>query len=84
MILSAAADHDVDLARSWMIGDGVIDVAAGRAAGIRSLLVSRLKLDIIERFLTVDGCEPDAVASDLQQALSIMRHIDTPEVGFDR
>ena len=39
MLLEAARDHGVDLARSYMIGDKAIDIAAGRAAGCRTVLV---------------------------------------------
>lgn len=41
MILKAARDHDIDLARSVMIGDKPSDMEAARAAGIeRSILIS--------------------------------------------
>ena len=39
MLLAAARDFDLDLARSWMIGDKPCDAAAGTAAGCRTLLV---------------------------------------------
>jgi D-glycero-D-manno-heptose 1,7-bisphosphate phosphatase len=39
MILQAAADHGIDLASSWMIGDKLADVEAGLAAGCRPILV---------------------------------------------
>lgn len=39
MLLEAARDHSLDLARSWMIGDRDGDVQAGIAAGARSILV---------------------------------------------
>jgi histidinol-phosphate phosphatase family protein len=39
LLLDAAADHDVDLARSWMVGDILDDVEAGRRAGCRAALV---------------------------------------------
>lgn len=39
MLLQAAHDLDLDLARSWMIGDALTDLEAGRAAGVRALLV---------------------------------------------
>ena len=35
----AAAQLDLDLARSWMIGDRETDVACARAAGVRGILV---------------------------------------------
>jgi D-glycero-D-manno-heptose 1,7-bisphosphate phosphatase len=39
MFLQAAHDLNIDLAASWMVGDKVIDVQAGLAAGVNSLLV---------------------------------------------
>ncbi|MCH7719450.1 MAG: HAD family hydrolase [Planctomycetes bacterium] len=39
MLLAAAADHQFDLARSWMIGDSERDMEAGRRAGCRSVLL---------------------------------------------
>jgi D-glycero-D-manno-heptose 1,7-bisphosphate phosphatase len=40
MLLASARELDLDLTRSWMIGDSEIDVAAGRAAGCRAVLLS--------------------------------------------
>ena len=39
MILTARDELNVDLARSWMIGDRTADIAAGRRAGCRTILV---------------------------------------------
>jgi D-glycero-D-manno-heptose 1,7-bisphosphate phosphatase len=39
MLLGAAADHGLDLARSWMIGDHDYDIEAGRRAGCRTVFV---------------------------------------------
>jgi D-glycero-D-manno-heptose 1,7-bisphosphate phosphatase len=38
MILQAAADLSLDLARSWMVGDKPHDIEAGRAAGVGTLI----------------------------------------------
>lgn len=40
LILSAAADFNIDLSKSWMIGDGKNDVGAGKAAGCKTVLIS--------------------------------------------
>lgn len=40
-VLIAAAQLDIDLAASWMIGDRETDVACGRAAGTRTVRISR-------------------------------------------
>ena len=39
MLLDAAADLDLDLDRSWLIGDRWVDIEAGRAAGVRTVLL---------------------------------------------
>ncbi len=39
MLLDVAAELGLDLASSWMVGDTDADVAAGRAAGCRTLLI---------------------------------------------
>ncbi len=39
MILQAAADLSLDLASSWAVGDRMSDVAAGRAAGVGTLVL---------------------------------------------
>jgi D-glycero-D-manno-heptose 1,7-bisphosphate phosphatase len=41
LLLEAADDHDIDLDRSWLIGDRWVDIAAGRAAGVRTVLLER-------------------------------------------
>jgi D-glycero-D-manno-heptose 1,7-bisphosphate phosphatase len=41
MLLRAARDHRLDLQRSWMVGDTWRDVAAGKAAGCRTILVGK-------------------------------------------
>ncbi len=40
LLLEAARDHDLDLSRSWMVGDQPTDVEAGRRAGCRTILVN--------------------------------------------
>lgn len=39
MILEAARDHRVDLSRSFMVGDKLIDAECGHNAGVRTVLV---------------------------------------------
>jgi len=73
MIKDAVRKYDVDLGRSWMIGDGLTDVQAGRAAGCRTILITKLKIDQVERFFGLEGCEPDAIVTTLQEALDVIR-----------
>jgi len=39
LLLAAAAQHEIDLEQSWTVGDSDSDVAAGAAAGTRTVLV---------------------------------------------
>lgn len=40
MLIKAARDFNIDLEKSWMIGDGENDVKAGMAAGCKTVLVN--------------------------------------------
>lgn len=39
MLIRAAQEFNIDLARSWMIGDGERDIQAGKAAGCKTVLI---------------------------------------------
>ncbi|HEY0602625.1 MAG TPA: HAD family hydrolase [Herpetosiphonaceae bacterium] len=68
MLLRAAADLDLDLQRSWFVGDILDDVEAGRRAGCATILV-----DIgTESPPTAAIREPHFVAGDTAHALSII------------
>lgn len=43
MLLKAAEDFNIDLTKSWMVGDGRNDVLAGIAAGCKTALISEEK-----------------------------------------
>lgn len=40
MLLRAAAEQEIDLAASWMIGDILDDIEAGKSAGCRTILIA--------------------------------------------
>ncbi|MBW3567563.1 MAG: HAD-IIIA family hydrolase, partial [Proteobacteria bacterium] len=41
LLHAAAVEHDIDLENSWMVGDILNDVEAGKRAGCRTVLVDR-------------------------------------------
>ena len=66
-------DLGLDLAASWMVGDGLGDVQAGRAAGCRTILLARVKVQEIERFISMRDSAPHFLAASLSEALEIIR-----------
>lgn len=59
MLLDLAARWDIDLSRSWMIGDQDRDVLCGKAAGCRTVLLDRPYNS---------GAGADVIADDLVEA----------------
>ena len=63
LVQRAAAEHGVDTASSWAVGDSERDVKAGKRAGCRTILISP--------YSAADTCA-DAVAPDLAAAAGII------------
>jgi len=68
MLLQAALDFDLDLGRSFMVGDKADDIEAGKRAGCRTLLVRTGKGRESEAGLAAAGPKPDRVVDDLAEA----------------
>lgn len=71
LLLEAAREMGIDLARSWMVGDGLTDVQAGRRAGCRTVLVGRMKCELCHLMEDMDA-RPDAVAANLPDAVAFI------------
>jgi D-glycero-D-manno-heptose 1,7-bisphosphate phosphatase len=68
MLIDAAHELNIDLERSWMIGDTDTDVLAGTAAGCRTVLIEQ-EASGHKRKGTV---QPDAVMPDLRAAAALL------------
>ncbi len=64
MILEAAAEHGLDLGRSYFIGDSAVDLACGRRAGLAGVVLVRTGKNPAE----AEQSEPDFLAGDLGAA----------------
>lgn len=74
MLLRAAAEHNLDLRRCWLVGDSAGDMGAGRAVGCRTLLVrtgygaqTEAMLDTADR-----SSRPDAIVDDIGAAVRLI------------
>lgn len=65
MVLEAARDHNLDLGRSFFIGDKAIDIDCGRDAGVRTVLVRA-------GYGHSQECVPDWTVENLSAAAEIV------------
>jgi histidinol-phosphate phosphatase family protein len=68
LLLSAAKEHDIDLAASWFVGDNLTDVEAGQSAGCHTVLLA------CEADYTFNAGKPkpDAIYPDLPAAVKFI------------
>ena len=71
MILQAVENYDIDITKSWMIGDGINDIQAGNAAGCKTVLIGRMKCDLC-KYLEEKNAKPDFITSNLYSASLII------------
>jgi len=57
LLLQAASEHNIDLKKSWMIGDSETDIEAGRRAGCRTIRVCDASIETEADFRAVDMAE---------------------------
>ncbi|MDD5011185.1 MAG: HAD-IIIA family hydrolase [Phycisphaerae bacterium] len=70
MLLAAAREMKINLAESWMIGNSYIDVAAGKAAGCRTVLI---KSNIKPPVKNQDDPDPDFEAINMREAVNVVK-----------
>ncbi len=80
LLLQAAGDMDIGLSQSWMIGDGLTDVQAGKEAGCRTILLGRMKCELC-RLMDIKDARPDAIASDLKEAAQFIFETTVLKIG---
>jgi len=65
-LLRAHAEFNVDLDRSWMVGDRLTDVECGKAAGTKTIFIHT------GESATVIGSHPDGIAPHLSAAVRLI------------
>lgn len=75
MLLQAAADYDIDLSQSIMMGDNWMDIAAGLDAGCRTVLVLTGK-NPARQLLAERNLRPDLVTDNILTAMRELRGRD--------
>jgi D-sedoheptulose 7-phosphate isomerase len=75
LLMQAAQELDIDLAHSYMIGDGITDIIAGDEVGCTTVLVGPRKCYICHE-LAQQNTVPDYVVSDLSEAVDMILAVE--------
>ncbi|UCG58548.1 MAG: HAD family hydrolase [Phycisphaerales bacterium] len=76
MLLAAAEQMDIDLSRSWCVGNGYCDVEAGSRAGCKTILITHSSTPGRPQ---AGQASPDYTAVNLKEAVNIVkRHGRSP------
>ncbi|MCX6353693.1 MAG: HAD family hydrolase [Candidatus Aureabacteria bacterium] len=74
LLLQAAKELTINLRQSFMVGDNLTDIEAGKAAGCATIFVGSLKCDQC-RFMRAKKAMPDYIAADIMDAVrAIQKH----------
>jgi D-glycero-D-manno-heptose 1,7-bisphosphate phosphatase len=68
LLLQAAREGDIDLTKSFMIGDGLTDIQAGHSAGCKTILLGRMKCELC-RLMQDKDINPDLIVPNLLEAV---------------
>ena len=74
MVLEAARDLNLDLARSWFVGDKAADIGCGQRAGTRTILVQTGYGASEAKTAQSMGVSPEFIAKDVVAAVEIILH----------
>jgi histidinol-phosphate phosphatase family protein len=70
MLLKAAEDLNVDLSRSWMVGDSYRDIEAGKRAGCKTILINNPVKPVMKN---PSDPSADRQAVNIREAVNIIR-----------
>jgi len=72
LFLEASSELDLDPSRSFSVGDSLVDVKGGKAAGFTTILIGSMKCDLC-RLMDQEDAHPDHVAESLIRAVETIR-----------
>ena len=72
MLTQAAQEHNIDLSRSWYVGDTTMDVQTGRNAGMRTVLVQTGEAGKDGKY----DATPDYISEDVLRAVETILKTD--------
>ena len=74
LLLRAARELGIDLGGSYFVGDGLVDVKAGRAAGCKTVLVGHMNTTL-SRLIDQEDARPDYIVHSLKDVPALLRKL---------
>jgi D-glycero-D-manno-heptose 1,7-bisphosphate phosphatase len=74
LLIQAQKRYNIDLSRSFMVGDRWSDIVAGAAAGCKTLLVAT-------SYSKAERCTPDYTVRDLPEAVELIKRLKSQDVN---
>ncbi|MEM3186317.1 MAG: HAD family hydrolase [Conexivisphaerales archaeon] len=71
LILKAAKEHDLDIKNSYMVGDDILDIKAGRAAGCKAIMLGHANSTVLQ-ILDDEGLKVEGIVGSLNDASRII------------
>lgn len=76
LLFQAAKEMNIDLNSSWMIGDGLTDIKAGKEAGCKTVLLGKMKCEICH-LMGEQNIHPDLIVGRLCDSISQISKCET-------
>lgn len=74
LLFRAAAELNIDLRRSFFVGDSLVDVKAGKAAGVKTVLLGTMT-DLLNRVIKEEGAQPDYIVGKFSDVVLLIEKI---------
>jgi D-glycero-D-manno-heptose 1,7-bisphosphate phosphatase len=75
LLIRAAKENGIDMGASFFVGDALVDVKAGRAAGCRTILLGHVTTFLTEMIEREDA-KPDFVLPSLKQVPDLLKRLE--------
>jgi len=77
LLIKAYDELDIQLEKSWMVGDGLTDIQSGKGAGCRTILIGKEKCELCHR-MEQENARPDFICENLLQAALLIKNKTNP------
>jgi len=75
LLMNASEELNIDLSRSYFVGDGITDILAGQEAGVATILLCKPKPYLMDELIN-QGARPNYSAESLLEAARIIQQIE--------